>query len=147
MIAIDTNILVYAHRRDLPQHALALRAMERLVAEGRSWAVPWPCIHEFLAVVTNPRIFKTPTSTPTAFTVVGELGAQRHARLLAESHHHFDILDRLCRIANVNGSRFHDARIAAICIGHGISELWTADRDFSYFPELKTANPLVARSL
>ena len=144
MIALDTNILVYAHRRDLSQHTLALQAIQRLVAEGRTWAVPWPCIHEFLAVVTNPRIFKTPTSTQTAITVVRELGAQQQARLLGESHRHLDILDRLCLSATVTGSKLHDARIAAICIGHGVSELWTADRDFSYFPELKTGNPLVA---
>jgi toxin-antitoxin system PIN domain toxin len=143
MIALDTNILVYAHRRDLPQHAVALNAIQRLVAEGRIWAVPWPCIHEFLAVVTNPRIFKTPTSTQTAITVVSELGSEQRARLLAESQRHLDILKRLCLSANITSSKIHDARIAAICIGHGVTELWTADRDFSYFPELKTANPLV----
>jgi uncharacterized protein len=144
MIAIDTNILVYAHRRDLSQHSLALRAIKLLIAEGRTWAVPWPCIHEFLAVVTNPRIFKAPTPTETAITAMKDLATQQQGRLLAESKRHLDILDRLCRSAHVMGSRLHDARIAAICIGHGVSELWTADRDFSYFPELKTANPLVA---
>jgi toxin-antitoxin system PIN domain toxin len=143
MIAVDTNILVYAHRRDLPQHTLALQAIQRLVRESRRWGVPWPCIHEFLAVVTNPRIFKTPTTTAAALAVVGELGTQQ-GRLLAESQRHLDILDRLCRGAHVIGSKIHDARIAAICIGHGVSELWTADRDFSYFPELKTGNPLIA---
>ena len=144
MIALDTNVLVYAHRRDLPQHIPALRAIQRLIGEGRTWAVPWPCVHEFLAVVTNPRIFKTPTSTQTAIAVIRELGAQRHNHLLGESHSHLDILDRLCQSANVVGAKFHDARIAAICIGNGVSELWTADRDFSYFPQLKTTNPLVA---
>jgi predicted nucleic acid-binding protein len=94
--------------------------------------------------VTSPRIFKTPTSTRTAISVARELGAHPHARLLGESQRHLDILDRLCLSAAVTGSKFHDARIAAICIGHGVSELWTADRDFSYFPELKTGNPLVA---
>jgi uncharacterized protein len=146
MIALDTNILVYAHRRDMSQHTFALRAIQQLVAEGRTWAVPWPCVHEFLAVVTNPRIFKTPTSTQTAITVLKDLDAQQQGRVLGESRRHLDILDRLCRSASVNGSRFHDARIAAICIGHGVSQLWTADRDFSYFPELKTKNPLVAPS-
>jgi uncharacterized protein len=143
MIALDTNILVYAHRRDLLQHSLALGAIQRLVAEGRTWAVPWPCVHEFFAVVTNPRIFKTPTSTNTAFNVVRELDTRPQARLLGESQRHLDILDQLCRSAPIIGTRFHDARIAAICIGHGVSELWTADRDFGYFPQLKTANPLV----
>jgi toxin-antitoxin system PIN domain toxin len=143
MIAVDTNILVYAHRRDLPQHTAALQAMQRLVAKGQRWGIPWPCVHEFLAVVTDPRIFKNPTTTTVALTVVGELGDQQ-GRLLAESQRHLDILDRLCSGAHVIGSKIHDARIAAICIGHGVSELWTADRDFSYFPDLKTGNPLIA---
>jgi hypothetical protein len=30
----------------------------------------------------------------------------------------------------------HDARIAALCIGHGVEALITRDRDFSLFPEL-----------
>jgi uncharacterized protein len=143
MIAVDTNILVYAHRRDLPQHRPALQAMQRLAAQGRRWGVPWPCVHEFLAVVTNPRIFKMPTTTTVALTVVRELDAQE-ARLLGESQRHLDILDHLCSGAHVTGSKMHDARIAAICIGRGVSELWTADRDFSYFPDLKTSNPLIA---
>ena len=61
MIAVDTNILVYAHRRDSPFHDAALQRMTEL-AEGRSaWALPWPCLHEFIGIVTHPRIYKTPT--------------------------------------------------------------------------------------
>ena len=61
MIAVDTNILVYAHRDDSPWHARAFEAIAGL-AEGRSaWAIPWPCLHEFLAIVTHPRIYRPPT--------------------------------------------------------------------------------------
>jgi predicted nucleic acid-binding protein len=38
----------------------------------------------------------------------------------------------------------HDARIAALCLQHGVRELWSADRDFNRFPALRTRNPLVA---
>jgi predicted nucleic acid-binding protein len=56
LIAVDTNILVYAHRAESPHFARASAWLKRL-AEGRSvWAIPWPCLHEFLSVVTNPRI-------------------------------------------------------------------------------------------
>jgi uncharacterized protein len=146
MIALDTNILVYAHRRDLPQHRPALQAVQELVVERGSWGLPWPCVHEFLAVVTNPRIFKTPTSTLTAINAVRELAVQPNVRLFGESQRHLDILERLCRGVTIIGPKLHDARIAAMCLGHGVSVLWTADRDFSYFPELKTRNPLVAAS-
>ena len=53
MIAVDTNLLVYAHRREASAGAEAHQVMVRL-AEGESpWAIPWPCCYEFLSVVTN----------------------------------------------------------------------------------------------
>ena len=61
MIALDTNLLVYAHREDSPWHDGAIRCVAAL-AEGRAaWAIPWLCVHEFLAVVTHPRIYLPPT--------------------------------------------------------------------------------------
>ena len=55
MIAVDTNLLVYAHRADAAEHAAALPVLRGL-AEGRArWALPWPCIHEFIAIVTHSR--------------------------------------------------------------------------------------------
>ncbi|HNH64386.1 MAG TPA: type II toxin-antitoxin system VapC family toxin, partial [Thauera aminoaromatica] len=59
MIALDTNILVYAHRTDSPFHERARSAVETLASGVREWAIPWPCAHEFFAVETHPRIFKT----------------------------------------------------------------------------------------
>ena len=61
MVAVDTNILIYAHRADSPWHARADQVIAEL-AEGSSlWAIPWPCLHEFLAVVTHPRVYDPPT--------------------------------------------------------------------------------------
>src|SRR5205823_1711276 len=61
MIAVDTNILVYAHREDSQWHDAACALVAEL-AEGRApWAIPWPCLHEFLAIVTHPRIYAPPT--------------------------------------------------------------------------------------
>ncbi len=61
MIAVDTNILVYAHREDSPFHDTALRRVAELAEGSAMWAIPWPCIHEFLAIVTHPRIYAPPT--------------------------------------------------------------------------------------
>ena len=61
MIAVDTNILVYAHRADSPFHDRARLILESLATGARAWAIPWPCAHEFFAVVTHPRIYKTAT--------------------------------------------------------------------------------------
>ena len=63
--------------------------------------------------------------------------------ILSESPGYFDKLRNLALAAKLSGPRIHDARIAALCLHHGVRELWTADRDFSAFPQLKTRNPLV----
>jgi uncharacterized protein len=113
------------------------------LAESRSaWAIPWPCIHEFLAVVTNPRIYRTPTPISIALDQVDAWFGSPTLALLTESAEHWAQLRRLLTTGEIVGPRVHDARIAALCLQHGVREFWTADRDFSRFPQLKTLNPL-----
>lgn len=143
MIAVDTNILVYAHRADLADHGRARASIETLAAGTQRWAVPWPCVHEFLAVVTNPRVFRQPSPTDVAASVVQALAGSGRCEFLAEGDRHLDVLSRLVTAASVSGGQIHDARIAAICIAHGVREFWSADRDFSRYPALRVVNPLV----
>jgi predicted nucleic acid-binding protein len=85
MIAVDTNILVYAHREDSSWHEKAV-AVVRDLAEGRSaWAIPWPCLHEFLAIVTHPRIYTPPTPLPQAVEQVEAWLESPHLVLLSEA--------------------------------------------------------------
>lgn len=143
MIAVDTNVLVYAHRADSPFHEAARASLARLAEDGRAWAVPWPCVHEFLAVVTHPRVYVPPTEPDVAARAIDDLMALPGLMMLGETVDHWDRLRELLSGAGVVGPRIHDARVAAICLGHGVQELWTADRDFGWFPALKTRNPLV----
>ena len=143
MIAVDTNILVYAHRTDSPFHARARAALESLAGGAREWAIPWPCAHEYFAVVTHPRIYKTFTPAETAFAQLRSLQALANLAFIAESDGHLTHLESLSLAAMVQGGAIHDARIAAICLSHGVTELWSADRDFSRFPALAVRNPLV----
>ena len=143
MIAVDTNILVYAHREDSPHHAAALDALRSLVEAGRPWGVPWPCVHEFLAIATHRRIYDPPTSAEVASRAATDLLALEGCRPLAETADHLLILTGLVTRARLAGPAVHDARVAAICLGHGTDELLTADRDFGAFPALRTRNPLV----
>jgi len=99
LIAVDTNLLIYAHREDSPWHEVAFSIVKELAESPAAWAIPWPCIDEFFSIVTHPRIYRPP--------------------------------------------RVHDARVAALCIEHGVRELWTADRDFSRFASIRVRNPLV----
>jgi hypothetical protein len=142
LIAVDTNLLVYAHRAESDWHDRAA-ARVRELAEGRSpWAIPWPCIHEFLAIATHPRIWDPPTPIADALAQVDAWLESPSLVLLAEGAEHGSALRGLLESGRVAGPPVHDARIATLCLAHGVRELWTADRDFSRFPALATANPL-----
>ena len=143
MIALDTNLLIYAHRRDSIFHAPA-ESLVRSLAEGMApWAIPWSCIHEFLAIVTHPRIYKPPTPMELALDQVDAWLESPSLVLLAESRAYWRHLRPALEKGKVVGPKVHDARIAAICQLHGMDELWSADRDFGRFPTVKVRNPLV----
>ena len=143
MIAIDTNLLVYAHRREAPGHDRAAQLLSQLARGPERWGIPWPCVAEFFSVVTNPKIWKGRESTPTqALAQVGGWSASPSVVLLAEVESTLEVLSGIVRRAGVRGAAIHDARIAAICLSHGVTELLTADRDFSRFHELVVRNPL-----
>jgi len=142
VIAIDTNLLVYAHRPEMPFHERARDVLSSAVGGAEPVAVPWPCVHEFLAIVSNPRIFRDATPMSVALDAVGRLFDSLDGGFLAEGEGYLSALERIARPALLQGAIVHDARIAALCLYHGVRVLWSADRDFSRFPDLAVANPL-----
>ncbi len=146
MIAVDTNLLVYAHRSDSEWHDRAADAIRGL-AEGRAaWAIPWPCVHEFLAIVTHPRIYDPPSPMTAAIDQVEAWLESPTLTLLYEGPGYWPVLRELLESSRVTGPRVHDARVAAICRAHGVTQIWTADRDFGRFADLVTRNPLTVVS-
>jgi toxin-antitoxin system PIN domain toxin len=144
MIGVDTNILVYAHRKDSPWHDAARNAIKE-IAEGQArWALPWACVHEFIAIVTHPRIYRSPSTLEEALDQVSAWLESPSVETVGEDFGYWTVLERLLRDGKVKGPRVHDARVAAVCLLHGVRELWTVDRDFSSFPQLGTRNPLLA---
>ncbi|MGH3470336.1 MAG: TA system VapC family ribonuclease toxin, partial [Thermocrispum sp.] len=113
------------------------------LAEGRSpWAVPWPCQHEFYAIATHPRIYAPPSTPEQAGDQMDAWLSSPSLTVLGEAAGHWDQLKSLVLDGKVAGPMVHDARIAALCLAHGVRELWSADRDFGRFPALRTRNPL-----
>jgi len=143
MIAIDSNILVYAHRGDSEWHGPARRCMVELVETGRDWTIPWPCIHEFLAIVTHPHIYNPPSPLSKALEQVECWMEAPSLVMTGESLDYWDVLKAQLKKGRIAGPMVHDARVAAICLQHGVRELWSADRDFSRFKDLAVRNPLV----
>lgn len=144
MIAVDTNILVYAHRADSTWHTRAVELVRGLAEGSNAWAIPWPCLHEFLAIVTHPRIYKPPSPLDAGTRQVAAWLASPGLTLLTESAEHWQSLREVLEAGRIVGPKVHDARIAALCAQHGVRELWTADRDFGGMAGLVTRNPLVA---
>jgi toxin-antitoxin system PIN domain toxin len=143
VIAVDTNVLVYAHRQDSQFHPAALRKLAELAEGPGAWAIPWPCLHEFLAIVTHPRIYAPPTPLARAVDQVDAWLESPSLVLLTESPTHWSALRPLLEGGRIAGPQVHDARVAALCRQHGVRELWSADRDFSRFPGLKVVNPVL----
>ncbi len=143
MIAVDTNLLVYAHRDDSPWHDAAYEQIANL-AEGRgAWTLPWPCIHEFLAIVTHQKIYAPPTPLQAAIEQVQAWLESPSLVLIAESEGYWEELKTALQRGKISGPQVHDARVATLCILHGVAELWTVDRHFGRFPNLTVRNPLV----
>jgi toxin-antitoxin system PIN domain toxin len=143
VIAVDTNLLVYGHREDAAWHERAYARLEELAEGHATWAIPWPCLHEFLAVVTHPRIYDPPTPLDIACDQVEAWLESPSVTTLSEMEGYWPRLREMVEAGQIAGPKVHDARVAALCSHHGVSELWTVDRDFSRFPELRVRNPLV----
>jgi toxin-antitoxin system PIN domain toxin len=141
VIALDTNILVYARREESPFHGPARDLLLGLAAGAEPWALPWPCVYEFLRVVTHPRVFDPPTRLADALEDLESLIACPSLRLLGEGPGHLRHLGASLRGGGVAGNLVHDGYIAALLAEHGVRELLTVDRDFARFPGLRSRNP------
>lgn len=140
MIAVDTNILVYAYDRRAPEHERALAAIAGLAGE-QAWAIPWIVVGEFYAVLTNARRWRLPRRDDAVAALDAWIGAG--AMLLGEPPHHWPSLRALLLDARPLGPHVHDTRIVAVCLAAGVSELWSSDRDFGRYPGLRVRNPLI----
>jgi len=140
--AIDTNVLVYSEIVSSSQHRAARLLLTELAEGSAPWAIPWPCVYEFLRVITHPRVFSPPVPMEVALHDLEQILASPSLILLAETDRHAEILTQVVRESGVTGNLVHDAHIAVLCIELVVRELLTGDRDFIRFP-LNVVNPFV----
>jgi len=143
MIAIDTNILVYAHRKESSFHQQAKQVLTDLAEGNQSWAIPWPCLHEFIGVVTHARIYIPPTPIEETLLQIEYWLTSPHLQVIGEESGYWLILRNIVREAKITGSKIHDAKIAAICGQNNVKVLYSTDRDFSRMKGLTVKNPLL----
>ena len=116
---------MYAHRADAEWHTPAARAVTSLANLSAPWAIPWPCIHEFIGVVTNQKVYPPATTIEEAFAQIEAWLASDKLKPLGEGPDHFRTLKELSLTGQIIAAKIHDARISAICLQHGVTELWT----------------------
>ena len=141
MRAVDTNVLVHAEIRNSRFHDRARAVLAECAEGAAAWAIPWPCVYEFLRVVTHPKVYHPPVPIEVALGDIRSLLASPSLILLSETPRHSDVLDTVVRSSGVTGNLIHDAHIAALCVEHGVTELITGDRDFHRFKELAVVDP------
>jgi toxin-antitoxin system PIN domain toxin len=141
MKAVDTNVLVEAAREEMPHHGKALALVRKLATGAEPWALPWPCVYEFLRVVTHPRVFDPPTAVGVAAGNVATLTSSPSVVMLGEGPRHADWMQRVVRESRATGNHVFDAHIAALLREHGVDEILTRDADFHRFKGLRVTDP------
>jgi toxin-antitoxin system PIN domain toxin len=141
VILADVNVLVYAHRRDLPQYDFFSAWLGEEVESGRSFALCDTSLTGFLRIVTNGRIFTKPTPLGEALLSIEELREQSGAVHVSPGARHWGIFTELCSAVGARANDIPDAYLAALAIESG-SELLTADRGFGRFPGLRWSCPV-----
>jgi len=136
MILLDTNILVYAHIPDMPQHDWADRWLTSALASGKETiGLGWHVLNAFFRVTTNRRIFENPMGVDKARKIVDELLNLSLVHQLHTTNRHWKILSAILDDTQVEGDDVMDAHIAALAVEHGAAGVATADKGFNQFSD------------
>ena len=141
MILTDVNVLVYAHREDMPDHGRYRNWLERVVNGSAAFGVSEFVLSAFVRVVTHPRVFHVPSTLNAAITFCEQIRSRPQCVLVTPGPRHWEIFVDLCRSTGAKGNLVADAYLAALAIEAGC-EWYTTDRDFERFPGLVCRHPL-----
>jgi hypothetical protein len=142
VIAIDTNLLVYAQRRHTPEHRSARKAIEHASGDPRGWGIPLPCIAEFWCVVTHPASSGGPSPAKEARGFLQALAGSGGATIWTPAAGFWERLTQLASDLKIVGARVFDLQIALVALENGATELWSHDRAFAGLPGLLVRDPL-----
>jgi uncharacterized protein len=142
VIAVDTNLLVYAHRAGTPQHRAARRAIERAANDDAGWGIALASLAEFWSVTTHPASAGRPSTPAEASAFLRSLVQSGGAQFWQPGSGFTDRLLALAVDRRVQGPRIFDLQIALTAVEHGAHVIWTHDRNFLSLPGLRVHDPL-----
>jgi len=142
MLLPDVNVLIYSHRTDsCDDHAAYAEWLMGLATGHEPFALSSLALAGVVRIVTNPRIFKRPSTLDEVFAFIGELVARPTARVIHPGPQHLEIFEDLCRRSRAGAKLVADAQHAAVAVEHGCTMV-TTDSDFDRFPGLRWQHPL-----
>ncbi len=145
MFVVDTNLLVYAAHRGVPEHERCRELVEEWRASRAPWFTTWPVIYEFMRVVTHARVLERPLTAASALEFVEAVVASPFLKMLIQTDRHADVLSQtLAEYPAVRGNLFHDFHTAVLMREHGVRRIYTRDSDFHRFRFLEVIDPLAA---
>jgi len=136
VIAVDTNMFIYAHGEEFPLHKKALKKIKELAEGWEPWSPPVFCLTEFLRIVTHPRLFYPPSDLRDALEVLNNLLKSPSLVLLRPGQNFWAFLNDIVMKADARGNLVFDAQIVAVCKEYGIRGLLSEDRDFTRFKDI-----------
>ena len=142
MIALDTNLLVYAHREGSAEHGKAKSAILEALNDREGWGVCLPSVAEFWRIVTQPNLPGGASSSSEASHFFHYLITEGHGHIWTPGSGFGERLMRWAASLKVRGDRIFDLQIAVIAYEHGVREIWTHDRNFTSVPSVKVRDPL-----
>lgn len=144
MIAIDTNLLIYAHRSATAEHRAARAAIEAALNAPGGCGIALPSIAEFFSIVTHSTASRRPSSPEVAVSFLASLREAGVEDLLPGPA----FAPRLVQLAvdlRVVGARVFDLQIGLCAIDSGATAVWTHDWGFARIPGLVVHDPLNGR--
>jgi len=142
---VDVNVLLYATNRDAPEHRRARALVDHLAAGPELVVLLWPALMGFLRIATHPRIFESPLTPDEAVTNVEALLALPHVRAVGEDDGFWPLYRRVVEPAPVRGNLVPDAHLVALMLAHGVSSIWSRDRDLRKFDGITVRDPFADR--
>jgi len=140
MLLPDVNVLIYAFRQNVPQHAVCRAWLDNTILSGVRFGVSPLALGAVVRITTHSRIFAEPSTLDDAFGYCNDILGQPSCQIVEPGERHWDIFQRLCTETETRGSRTTDAWYAALAIEWGC-EWVSMDRDYARFPGLKWSVP------
>ncbi len=136
---VDANVMLYSVNRDAEEFAVARELLADLGSGPDIVYLFWPTVMGCLRISTHPGILPNPLAPSAAEDLVGRLCARAHVRTPGETTAFWDLYR-----ATGDGPRGNDvpdAHLATLMRAHGVSVIYSRDRDFKRYEGIEMRDP------